>query len=369
MLAKAKRAPAGRIPAVRPATLAAVGALGALAILACASASARPLAHYRYVLREWSHSSVELVPVLDGGAAGWCLVTRTEESTGCSGGSTSAGPIIAETCWDSRGINAKGVLTASNVAAVSLEGGPAIPTHRYPTLPDGLRAVVVELLVRPGTSRHGLPHCPPLTPLNARGRRITRSGRHGAPLFVRLRSWRRWNAYPHPETEQCVVFHGGRPIGKCHVPKHPPPGPCSLTLAHPVAGAVAERGDVLTRIEARGGLLGRAYLSCTSVRYGTPEPGARIPEAPEGPKREAAVLLDAAHPGATPPPLPAMAELNGYAGVFLARGWNGPIVARRIPGAWVVVEGSKEEEAPITSAVRLLEALQARVNLPAAARH
>jgi hypothetical protein len=51
----------------------------------------------------------------------------------------------------------------------------------------------------------------------------------------------------------------------------------------------------------------------------------------------AAVLLNAADPGATPPPLPGMKPLQGHPGLFEAPGPSGEMAARRIPGAWLVV--------------------------------
>jgi hypothetical protein len=56
------------------------------------------------------------------------------------------------------------------------------------------------------------------------------------------------------------------------------------------------------------------------------------------------VLIDAARPKATPAPLPAMKPLVGHPGVFKALGSHGPILARRIPRAWVVVSGGQSEQ-------------------------
>lgn len=52
---------------------------------------------------------------------------------------------------------------------------------------------------------------------------------------------------------------------------------------------------------------------------------------------EADVLLDAEHPGSTPAPLLALRPLHGHAGVFAGPGEEGDTVARRIPGAWLLV--------------------------------
>jgi hypothetical protein len=51
----------------------------------------------------------------------------------------------------------------------------------------------------------------------------------------------------------------------------------------------------------------------------------------------AAVLLNASHPGTTPPSLPDMKPLAGHPGIFEAPD-SQEMAARRIPGAWLVVE-------------------------------
>jgi hypothetical protein len=53
------------------------------------------------------------------------------------------------------------------------------------------------------------------------------------------------------------------------------------------------------------------------------------------------VLLDAAHPGSTPALLPAMQPLAGHPGVFRGPGVEGETIARRIPGAWLLVAKGK----------------------------
>jgi hypothetical protein len=75
----------------------------------------------------------------------------------------------------------------------------------------------------------------------------------------------------------------------------------------------------------------------------------------------AAVLLDASHPGATPSPLPGVQPLAGHPGIFEAPGAEGELAARRIPGAWLVVE--EEDRIGLRVPVELLEDLHATVRL------
>jgi hypothetical protein len=76
---------------------------------------------------------------------------------------------------------------------------------------------------------------------------------------------------------------------------------------------------------------------------------------------DSAVLLNAQHPGAEPPPLPAMKTLAGHPGVFTSPGIEGERLARRIPSAWLVVEESDQIGLKIPLA--LLESLSAEINL------
>jgi hypothetical protein len=78
----------------------------------------------------------------------------------------------------------------------------------------------------------------------------------------------------------------------------------------------------------------------------------------------AAVLLDAAHPGATPARLPDMKPLPGHAAIFEAPCSVGVMVARRIAGAWLVVEeGGEDATSDWQQPLRLLEHLRATVHL------
>ena len=117
------------------------------------------------------------------------------------------------------------------------------------------------------------------------------------------------------------------------------------------AKTTARRGAVATQISASPNLVGEAFLSCASTEYFYSEED----------MLDSAVLLNAAQPGATPPPIPAMKPLAGHSRDFEAPGWEGEMVARRVPGAWLVVEES--DEIGLHVPVELLESLQATIQL------
>jgi hypothetical protein len=305
---------------------------GVLVCGLCASACSATAAG-RYVSQPVPNSHVLLVPELRGGTAGWCLATgyqtRTEGSSGCGGLTrTSTGPIFAEGgCEEGETRIDTYALTTSEVAAVSVAGGRPIPTTTNATLPNGLRAAAVEVL-----RNHGRPsiegHCPRLTPLNVRGKPIGRGGKVGSPQAFILPGTRQWEA-----------------------PARPPAGVCGLTARQLPRETVAYQGAVATRIRPYRGLLGRALLSCADTVYVNDEEH----------HLTSAVLLSASHPGATPPPLPGMKPLAGHPGIFEAPESEGEMAARRIAGAWLVVD--EEDDIGLKVPVELLESLQATIRL------
>ncbi len=284
------------------------------------------------------NSHVLLVPQLRGGTAGWCLATgyrtATESSDGCAELTrTSTGPIFAdEDCEESEtGIEIY-ALTTSEVAAVSVAGGMPIATTTNSTLPDGLRAASVEVLRHNGRPSIGL-HCPRMTPFDAHGKLVGRKGKLGSPQAFRLPGTWEWE-----------------------VPVRPPRGACELTAVRLPRQTVAYRGDVATQIRPYRKLLGQALLSCVDTVYIYHKEH----------RLTSAVLLDASHPGATPPSLPAMKPLAGHPGIFEAPGSGaGEMAARRIRGAWLVVE---EERMGLGVPVELLEDLGATIRLSALSR-
>jgi len=312
-----------------------------VAVLACAagvfswanasSASSGTRSHGKYISRPAPHGHVLLVAELHGGSAGWCLATATEDTAGCGGGPTSTGPIFAEGGCDS-GEDETNVfaLATSRVRAVSVEGGPPIPTITNATLPDGLRSVAIEIRGQKGQPPPDIRNgpCPRVSPLNAKLEPIHQQSRPGMPLRIQLPGALRWES-----------------------PTTPPHGACQLSATHLPPETSARWGSVATRIRPYPGLIGQALLSCVDIDYFYLEEHAL----------DSAVLLDAAHPGATPPPLSGMKPLAGHPGIFQAPGSEGERVARRIPGAWLVVE--ENDGIGLQVPLNLLESLRATIHL------
>ncbi len=281
--------------------------------------------------------------------------TRRHGSSGCGPPEASSGPIVTHTCDASETTTDVYVLARSEVAAVSVAGGQAIPTHANPTLPDRMRAAAVELIGRKGQPEpgYGRDPCPQVVPLDVKGRPIARHGsRHSKLLQFTLPDTERWNDYLEPGAESCDVrVHESGTL--CQLPTTPPSGVCQLTARHLPTETTARWGAVATQVRSYPKLLGRPLLlSCVETDYFYLEEHAL----------DSAVLLDAAHPGSTPPPLPGMKPLAGHPGIFEAPGCTGEMVARRVPGAWLVVDES--DEIGLRVPVELIESLHAEIHLP-----
>ncbi len=301
-------------------------------------------AHSAYVSRAVPISHVLLVPELHGGSAGWCLATSYQTTTEGGGGcmeltTTSAGPIVAEeSCDESEtGIHLFAV-TTSEVAGVSVYGGTPILTTTYATLSDGLRVAAVEVVRHNGRPSIGL-HCPRLTPLDADGKPIRDTGKPAAPLgfATKLPGTKEWDR----------GVPGEHPGWNARRPAH---GACELRAKQLPRETSARWGNVVTVIRPEKALVGQALLSCVDVTYFYLGEHAL----------DAAVLLDASHPGATPPPLPDMKPLAGHPGMFEAPD-SQEMVARRIPGAWLVVE--ENDGIGLRVPMELLEDLRATIRL------
>jgi hypothetical protein len=302
----------------------------ALLCVVAVSGCSRAAVHSADVSRPVPNSYVLLVPELQGGWAGWNLATGYRAITEGTGPlkTTSTGPIFAEgSCEENKTRIHIYALTTSEVAAVSVAGGTPIPTTTNSTLPDGLRAAAVEVLRRNGHPNSRL-YCPRLTPLGANGKPIIQKSSPGRTQAFILRGVRVWEA-----------------------PAHPPNSACEITATRLPPETITFYGYVTSRIRPYRGLLGKALLSCVSVVYLYNKKY----------QLTAAVLLNALHPGTTPPWLPGMKPLLGHAGIFKAPGARGETVTRRIPGAWLVVE--EEDRIGLRVPIELLEQLRATIRL------
>ena len=270
--------------------------------------------------------AIRLSPSLDGATYGWCV--GVEEGTGgISGGGCGALPVSSRpivTTLSSGSVRTRTesvvVLTTPAVASVLVNGTRRVPTRVVPGLLFGLRAAHVVLpvhVVRSPSGRLGFtaPPEPRLLALSASGR----------PL-------------PTP------------PVIPNRLPGATVSGPCRLT-ADGIPGLAAQWSHVASSIvPAPAGLVGPAFFSCVDVEY-------YLRKWP----LDAAVLLDAAHPGSPPAAIPGLRPVTGYPGFFNGPGdFKGELTAIRRGEAWLVVAGGSG----FAQRLRVLSHLSATVSAP-----
>jgi hypothetical protein len=250
---------------------------------------------------------IRLSPALDGGQYGWCVGLEEPGFSGISGGGCSAIPTESQplsmvlTSADGRTRKQSiVVLTTPQVAAVRLGARRVVATTGLPGLPYGLRAARI---VVPFTGRRSAggridfpaPAEPSLTPLDGAGRPIA-----GAPVR------------PSAQTPALAAR-----------------GPCALK-AGGVPGLSARWSHIASEIAPyRGALVGRAFFSCIDTEYFL-----------HGWPLDAAILLDAAHPGSAPAAIPGLSPVPGRAAYVNGPGdFKGQLTAIRRGDAWLVVAG------------------------------
>jgi hypothetical protein len=286
-----------------------------------------------------SEYAIDMSPYLNAGQSGWCAgVITTEQrrfrgwSEGCGG--TPGAPIVAESFVAAEAHNAtlNWAITTSSVAAVRF-GGEVVRTRPDPRLPAGFRAAVE--IVAPGH-----------TPSNGTQREVMRlHRRHGGVLVITkpraVEALDARGAVIHYDK----VLHSATPQLPRHGPAHldlrttvywapphaPPNRPCAIH-SRALRGPQPQWGNVAIRINPVRGVPGSAFISCAdSEFYWRHWP------------LEAAVLLNAAHPGNQPASFPQLRPVPGHAGVFDAPGGvQGHLTARRMNGAWLVVQGGED---------------------------
>jgi hypothetical protein len=248
------------------------------------------------------HYELVFSPPVTGGAVGWCVDYRTpHESSGVCPGTAGAVNPIYEAGWGSSApppVTSGFVLTTSAVAAISVNGSPHIPTRADAAIPDGLRGVLVEI-DSPGRQLRDL--SPRVVPLDSRGKPIgqTEGSLAGSEFGLNGVFWQR--------------------------PSRAPRGACELSGTH-LAGLTAQWGHVVPRLRSFANLLPPALMSCIDTEY-------YLDNWP----LDAAVVLNAARPGAPPEPLYDFKSVPGRPGVVESP--SASQVARRAGGAWIVVEG------------------------------
>lgn len=267
-----------------------------------------------------SSEEVALVPPHYAGVGGWCLrvLRRGGTAAGCwtkerlvtarrpLGPFT--GPIIAASASSNSIFVARGggstvvdvgLLVAPQVAAVAVGAHSWIATRGNTLLPDHLRGAIVR--VRSGKLLPQL-RIDDFAARNKTGKRLTSTGVLGMPLAFEVGA-REWG-------------HGERE----------PRGVCSLRV-HGKSGLIFQSGSVMTQAVPHPDVRGREFVDCMHSVYmdGNGHP------------IEANILLDAAHPGATPAALPGMKALRGHPGIYVGPGPADQELARRARGAWLLV--------------------------------
>lgn len=264
-----------------------------------------------------------LVPIIQGGAAGWCLRNAMAPRSRCAVAEAFDGPILVEGCnASSRTTVEVYALTSKSVPEVSLGAGQPIPTRVEPGLPRGFRAAFAELRY---SSQPDLKQCPRFTARDASGAPIVSVRASRGPLGVLARGVVQWR-------RRGDSGQGHLPNGVCEV------GPID------VAGFSATSGAVMKHVRPVQGLFGHAFASCVSTEY----------MSGNGMSLTAAVLLDAAKPGSVPGLLPGMRPIPGESGIYRSPGPGAELVARRVRGAWLVVQ---EAGMGLAEAVRLVQHL------------
>jgi hypothetical protein len=294
--------------------------LGGFAVILAVAASACGAAKAGWRV---TNEAVILVPPVNAGGVGWCVLPLAVAwKTGGCPATLSQAPVVAQT-WSTEGQPAfsRGVLiTTDKVATVSVRGSAPLVTHRDTFLPAGLRAVVVESSENVAEAHREFP--PSVVSMNSRGETISQSRRVGQ----RLSSY-----YP----VKSISAQAGRSTV-----------PCAIRSTR-LGGLTFEGGSVTDQIVPYRGVIKGALQACASVSY-------RM----DGWSMLASLLIDGEDPGSSPPPLPAMQPLPGHAGVFIAPGEEGPQVARRSVGGWLVVSKGQSQQ----QRTDLLMSLRATVN-------
>ena len=285
-----------------------------------------------------SEYAIDVSPYLNAGQSGWCAGVMTTEqrrfrgwSEGCGG--TPGTPIVAESYVAAEPHHAtlNWAITTASVAAVRF-GRSVVRTRSDPRLPAGFRAAVE--IVAPGHTPgrrgqrevvhlhqlHGgiLVVTPPRTveALDARGSVI-----HGATVLH--------SAAPPPARHGSARSRVQKTVYWAP-PQAPPNRPCAIHSGQ-LPGPQPQWANVATRIDPVGGVPASAFISCADTEfYWRHWP------------LEAAVLLNAAHPGAEPVAFPQLQPVPGHPGVFDAPGGvQGHLTGRRMNGAWLVVQGGE----------------------------
>lgn len=307
-----------------------LNAIVKLGSLVAASAGVPELGHASAPAPIAGALTLRVAPALEAGALGWQFIDnegRRGGSASCCDPLTRPAQLVdaAKDLGPGAGPWWTGtVITAPQVRAVSVEGRAPVPT-RTGGLPYGMRYAVVAIKHAGATP----------VPFGSGGRRIESAG-------FEVRPKRRQFEGPYAP-------HGWS------APSAPPAGAVCELSASGLSGLSALGGDVVLRVKGYRLFESRAFQSCADTYYSL---GSAT--------LQAAVLLDAEHPGSRPATLPYMRPAAGASGLFQAPGGGmqggrsgaSDLIAERLPGAWLVVTGGS---GPAQQA-ELLRHLRARIH-------
>ncbi len=250
---------------------------------------------------------VRLSPALDGGQSGWCVAIEEPGSDRVGDGGCGALPMASQPITmrlSSASAHKRQavflVLVTPQVTALLVNGSRRVPTFELPGLPYGLRAArIVKPLteVRSPSGKLSIAESrePALTPLDAVGRVVPAAPARRNP----------------------------RPLNLS------PSGPCSLQ-ARGLKGLSAQWSHIARAITPYPEtLVGRAFFSCIDTEYYL-----------HGWPLDVALLVDAAHPGSLPAPIPGLLPVEGDGAYVNGPGdFKGALSATRTGDAWLVVAG------------------------------
>jgi hypothetical protein len=270
--------------------------------------------------------NVRLSPALNGGQSGWCVAVEEHPGAiaggGCAATPATSMPLAIALSGGSLRTHQEFIvlLTTPQVAAILVNDRRRVPTIALPGLPYGLRAARILIPIRPGSSPGG------------------------RPKFV-----------PPPEPALVALNGQGKPIPNRIVREPSEPanvserGPCTLR-ARGLPGLIPQWSHLASAIRPfPGKLVGRAFFSCIDTEY-------YLQNWP----LDAAILLDAAHPGTTPAAIPGLVPVRGATGLFNGPGdFKGELTATRLGNAWLVVAGGRS----LAQRIEVLSHLAATIKL------
>ena len=225
------------------------------------------------------------------------------------------GPIVGQSEWDAGGGYPNGpvtlgmLVTTSDVVAVSVDGGAALPTQPLSPAPNEFRSLFFEIRglrsaeVKRRTARFRLEY--------------TAFAANGSPIPISA-------APPSPPSPALETRLWKQPAKPAH-------GVCEIETRR-FRGLVPFNGAVVSVLRPLRGVPGEPYLTCATTAY-TYNGAIGL---------EAYVLINATDPRSRAAPVPGVEPVPMRPGVYQSLLWfseSTAFVARRVGGAWLVVTG------------------------------